>query len=308
MVSFVNKLSLFFCATRAYSLPISVMSWLVPFLLGLFNKGNIIYGIFSLLGIIILHLATNIFDDTIDYKREEILIKRGLKDSFNFQKGKCSCIFEGLLSLKQYYTISFYLFLTALIIALIFISLCGLKLLYIIIPCIILCLLYPILGCLGLGEIIVAIIFSPLIYSGVYFVMTKSFSADVLLISISTGLLSVAVLHNHMLLDYKFDTSNRKITLCRIVGNEKKSLFLLGIIIFLSYFNIFLLVWIEKLNNWYMITLISLPYAISLIRIMSKHIKNPYEDDFLTKFKLPQNLLTYYTILLCIAIILSERT
>ncbi len=301
-----NVFMTFFTATRAYSLPISIMSWFVPFLLGIFSGGNVYYGLVSLFGIIVLHLATNIFDDAIDYTREKKLIDLKIKNKFNFQAGKCACIFDGILSLKQYYMISFVLFLFSLLFAFAFMYLCGLKLLFVIIPCIFICLLYPVLGCLGLGEVLVSIVFSPLIYSGVYYVMTGVYSYDILLLSISTGLLAVAVLHNHMLLDFRFDLTNRKITLCRLVGSEKKALVLLGIFIILSYLNLVFLVFFKDFSFWYLLPLITIFQAVNLIKVMYNYIGSPNSENFLNNFKLPQNLLTSFTILLCIAIVADK--
>ncbi len=319
--------SIWFMALRVYSLPISIMSWLVPFLFAAINKGNIIYGFISLIGIIILHLATNLFDDTIDYLREKHAIDKGLKENFNFQKGKCFHIFNNDLTIKDYIIVSFLLFFIAFLIAIFFLNIYGIKLLFIIIPSIVLCLLYPILGCLGLGEVIVAVVFSPLLYLGVYFVMTGVFSLNVLVISISTGLLSVAVLHNHMLLDFEYDETNRKTTLCRICKTRKNALRLLGFIIFSAYLNIIIWVILKVLNPFYLTVLLSIPTAITLYKVMYIHINNPNEEikrnifmgslksvdkaideqkNFLLKFVIVRNLLSFFTSLIIISIILTE--
>ncbi len=327
MHKLLKKIQLWKAALRAYSLPISIMSWFVPFLYAVFQNGNIINGIIALLGIIALHLATNIFDDAVDYIREKKEIEKGTKKHFNFQKGKCECIFKGYLSVEQYFNAAFFLYFISFLIGLYFIYIQGTKILYIIIPSIILCLSYPLLGCIGLGEIIVAVIFSPLLYLGVYFVMKGCFSLDVLIISVSTGLLSVAVLHNHMLLDFKYDTENRKTTLCRLCGTEQKALYLLGIIIAGAYANIIIWAAAGHLNICYLITLLSLPAAVILYKIMKIHIKTPdkkikrsifmgplkelekideKQQNFMLKFLIVRNLLTLFTVLLCIAIILTE--
>ena len=327
MRGIIDKFALWFMALRGYSLPISVMSWLVPFLFASLNGGNILYGIIALFGIIILHLATNIFDDTVDYIRAKNDIDRGLKSDFNFQKGKCFFIFNNDLTIKDYIRASLILFIFSMLIALFFIYIYGIELLLIIIPTIILCILYPLLGCLGFGEIIVALVFSPLLYLGVYFVMTGSFSADILLISISTGLLSVAVLHNHMLLDFECDKINRKTTLCGICKTKQRALYLLGIIIFCSYLNICICVIFKLLSPYYLISLFSLPTAITLYKVMNIHIENPETEivknifmgntkeiekapknqrNFLLKFIIVRNLLSLFTLLICISVILSE--
>ena len=277
------------------------MSWLVPFLYSSISGGNRFFGLICLFGIVLLHMATNIFDDAIDYTREKKKIDKGEKNDFNFQSGKCIYIFNGELSLKQYYMIAFCLFFIATIIGIYFIYTLGIKLLCIIIPTAILCLLYPILGSLGLGEIVVAIIFSPMLYLGVNFVMTGHFDINILILSISTGFLVISVLHNHMLMDYKLDEKNRKITLCRLCGSEKNAHKLLGIIIAFAYIN--LLIWVSTgiLSIYYLLPFVSIPFAIKLY----KDMKNP-KIDFLSKFLLPEKLLSLFTLLLCISIVLDK--
>ena len=324
---FLKKLSYWTIALRVYSLPISVMAWIIPFTYSLSNGGNIKYGFIALIGIIILHLASNLFDDTIDYLIARKKIKQGILDCFNFQEGKCYCIFNNLLSIKDYIIACIILFLTAGIIGLYFLNIYGLTLLYILIPAIILCLTYPILGSLGFGEIIIAIIFAPLLYIGTYYVMSASFSNIILMLSISTGLLTVAVLHTHMLLDYKLDTKNRKITLCRICKSEQNSYILLCFFIIGAYFNIFILCNLNYLSPIFYLTYLSLPTAFTLLKVMKIHIKNPKKEiepnifmgdtkaiknieesqrNFLLKFLIVRNLLSFFTILLCISIVISR--
>ena len=314
-------------ALRCYSVPISVMSWVVPFIFALLSGGNVFLGILALIGIVIVHLGTNLFDDITDYVREKSKIEKGLKTDFNFQKGKCAFLINGDLSLKQCILICFTLFLIGIIIGLYFYFLWGISIMFVVIPAVILCLLYPILGCLGLGEIIVAVIFSPLLYSGVFFAMTGKFSFDILILSISTGALVVGILHNHMLLDYKYDTTNRKITLCRVSGSEKNALILLGVFSFIPYINLLFWVISGKLGVWYLLPLITICNAIMLLNVMNTHIKNPDEPikynifmgsakraekmpeiqrNFLFKFLTAQNLLVSFTIVLCVSIVLDN--
>ena len=327
-MEFLKKFQIedWFIAVRGYSLLISFTSWAVAFLYSFLQQGNIIYGIVSLIGILILHMATNIFDDTIDYEAGKKSIEQGLRNNFNFQPAKCALIFNKTFSIEQYKKASFILFTLAIIIAVFFIKIYGFELLKILIPTFILCILYPILGCLGFGELIVALIFSPLLYLGVNYVMTGYYSFELLFISISTGLLSVAVLHNHMLLDFNFDEANRKTTLCRLCRNKMNALYLLGIIITLAYLNIIILVILKQLSIYYLLVLMSLPTAIILYRVMNIHINNPEkkikynilmgdisaakkaddeQKDFLLKFIIMRNLLNFFTILICIAMVLT---
>ena len=324
MAEIINKIKLLFAACRGYSAPTSILSWLIPFVFCALNGGNILYGILVFPGILALHMGVNIFDDCIDYIKELNDINSGKKHSFNFQKGKCEYIMNGSLSLKSSFIIAFALFFIAILTGQFFINIYGLKLIMIIIITAILCLFYPILGCFCLGEIIVGTIYSVLLYSGISIVMTGNINSQLLIISVSTGMLVVNVLYNHMLLDYKVDTTNRKITLCRLCGNENNALILQILIISLAYINILIQCAMNNLPYLYLTVFITLPYAIVLIKNMKLHIKNPNaqteksffnipefiinkipdnQKSFIIKFLMAENLLYTFAIVLCILII-----
>ena len=54
--------------SRVYSVPMSIMSWLVIFVYAYLNSGNVFYGFLALIGICLVHLGTNVLDDFLDYK------------------------------------------------------------------------------------------------------------------------------------------------------------------------------------------------------------------------------------------------
>ena len=112
-----------------------------------------------------------------------------------------------------------------------------------------------------------------------------------------------------MLLDFKIDTSSRKLTLCRILKTEKNALGLLFFLVFFAYINIINIIKMKNYNLIYILPIFSIPSAYILIREMSKHIKNKEEitkEEFLKKFLLPQKLLVTFSILLGIALILDK--
>ena len=65
----MEKIIFWFECLRAYALPMSIMAWVIPFVFGYTNNGNVFYGLLALVGIVCIHLATNLFDDIIDYKK-----------------------------------------------------------------------------------------------------------------------------------------------------------------------------------------------------------------------------------------------
>ena len=306
-----DKINTFLVLTRAYSLPISVMSWLIPFLYAAVSGGNILYGIAALTGIVLLHSASNLFDDIIDYYRELQKIKQGKQTDFNFQKGKCCCIIENKITFKQACIIDFVLFAASAAIGLFFLFIYGVKLLYIIIPAAILCLFYPIAGCFGLGEIILSIIFAPLLYSGVYFVMNGGFSYEVLFLSAASGFITISILINHSLLDYRYDKADRKITLCSISGGGEVSLLILAVTALCGYLSLIAAVFTGFLSVIYLLPLITLPFLYRLIKEMHAYIKTgaglENNEQFLKKFMLAQNLQISFTAAAALSIILAYR-
>ncbi|MFQ8627068.1 MAG: hypothetical protein ACLSA2_11765 [Candidatus Gastranaerophilaceae bacterium] len=87
----VEKICFWLKNSRIFSLPMTLLSWLVIFVYSLKFNGNVINGLAALVGIACAHLATNLFDDYMDYK----------KLSDNSQKCKCAYIKEGYATLDD---------------------------------------------------------------------------------------------------------------------------------------------------------------------------------------------------------------
>ena len=64
----LNKILFWLNNARLFSLPMTLMSWIIIFTYSLKEGGNVINGILALIGIAFAHLATNLFDYYIYYK------------------------------------------------------------------------------------------------------------------------------------------------------------------------------------------------------------------------------------------------
>lgn len=330
----MNKLServiFWFNAARGYSSPISILSWSVPFVFGISAGGNSFYGILALIGIVLVHLGVNLFDDVIDYYLEQrnIRIGKSSVDSLNLQKGKCQYIIEGIATLLSTLLVALSFFAVAVIIGTYLTLMCGWPVVAIVLLTGILCILYPVLTYFALGEFVVGFIFAPMLYMGTYFVMTKSFSLEIMLISISTGLLTVGLLHTHTFMDYDFDLKNNKKTLCALLGTKDRAVTAQGVILLLAYLNIVICVLLALIPKTMLLTLFSIPTAVSLYKLLRLHVEDPeivvkrrfwmgpmenWEsikknnlESFMIKFLLARNVMMVFTIFVCIAKILSE--
>jgi len=293
-------MDLFIRCTRAYSLPMSVMAWIIPFVFGVFAKGNILYGLLALIGIAFAHLGSNMFDDFIDYKRH-------LKENNQLQKGKCSYFLNNELSQKKFFIIMVICFVVALAAGLFFIFVYKFPIAILMAVAGALCLIYPRSSYFGVGELIIGVIFSPLAFTGVYYVMAQSYSLPLLWLSIPFAIMVVALLYAHSFLDFNYDVSDGKKTLCVLCGNKEEAYRLLVFLIITAYFLIFAGVTLYILPPVYFLTYLSGFWAMKLFKGLQNYIdKEPCnEKEFLEVFNKAQALTVVFTLLVILCSVLS---
>ena len=302
----MNKLLFWFNYTRAYSLPMSVMAWSIPFAFGCFNKGNILYGIIALVGIICAHLGANLFDDIIDYKN---YLKSKEKKSFvNLKKGKCQCFCDNSLTMKTAVKTTCLLFLIAIVVGLFFIKIYMLPIILLMGITGVLALIYPIAGRIGLCETIIGTIFSPLLFTGVYYVMTATISAKLLWLSFSFALVTITLLHTDFFLDYTTDKKDGKKTFCTISGSKNNAYYLYLFIIFLIFASIFMGVHLKIFSVKYFLIFLAIPFALNsakkLMKFIEKDIEN--EKDFMSAMNATQSFIAIFSILCIVTFYLTR--
>ncbi len=265
----MNTIIFWLKAARVYTMPMTIMSWLIVFVWALSDGGNIPLGILTLFGILLAHLGTNLFDDYLDYKK-------GVENVQNL-KEKCWYLKSGEATLPQTLAVVCIYFGFAALIGLVLTLKVGIGVAIIAFLAGILCLFYSPCTYIGLGEVLVGLLFSPFLYLGTYYVMTHGFSKELMLVAISTGLLVVGVLYTHMIIDFDNDKKDNKITLCRILKNKKNSLILLTLMTVGAYVNIGILIWLKILSLKFLLVFLSLPNAYELIRLMIIHVYEPID-------------------------------
>ena len=169
--------------SRVFSLPMTVFSWLVAYSYAVKNSGNLWFGLLALAGICLAHLGANTLDDLFDYKS---LIKRVDFDKKeylkNTQKTKCRYIVSGMLNESDVVSIILTYFGLAGLIGLFFFIRCGTPVLYYGIGAGIIILLYSFLSRIRMSEIAIALVYGPLLFGGVIYVMTKIISSEVFIL------------------------------------------------------------------------------------------------------------------------------
>lgn len=280
-----------FTISRGYSAPMSILNWLVAFVLIMKFEpsANVLYGLIALLGILFAHLGTNLFDDCIDY------ILKVPK-----QKCKTEYLDSGYTTIKTVFLVTFMYFLIALSVGIFFFIKFGLPVLYLCLPVLIMILLYPKLNNYALGELAVGLCFGVLLFAGLCYVMTGMFNNSIIIISIPVSLLTVAVLYNHALMDFDFDKESSKYTLCQFLRTKENALIGLMGFYFAAFGCTFWLIIKHIIPVWFLVVIVLFPLIIKLYISMKKYISSEEHStgDFLINFKLARNISVFYNLIL----------
>ena len=319
----LNKMTTVLECSRIFSLPMTIMSWLIIFTYSVLVAGNALYGFLALIGICFAHLAANVFDDYFDYKtlirQVDFNKKEYLKNS---QKTKCRYIISGLVRPKEIFVLAFiYLFIAILTGAFLFIK-CGIGVLYYAIIGGIIVLLYSFLSKIRLSEVAVGIAFGPALFGGVYYVIAKTFSWEVFILSIPSMIVTIILLYIHTVMDFDYDIKEGHYTLANSFNSQLDSLVILKWLIILAYIAPILLCIFDILDWQVFLVWLTIPLAIDLYKSLVEFSTNPDSipehkwyhfpmenmlgaPSFMIRIYQSRNLMIYYSILLIISIILA---
>lgn len=277
--------------SRIFSLPMAILSWLVIFIYALKNGGNILNGIVALIGISFAQLATNLFDDYIDYKNLPP----------NSQQAKCSYIKEGKATLKDVLkVVIFYLSISCLT-GLFLLFRCGLSVIWLALIGGIIVLLYSKLSQKGFSEVAVGITFGPLLFEGVYFVMTGHFSLDVFIMSLAVVMFTIGLMYTHTVLDFEGDMCSHKKTLVCRLGDKKKAINGVFIVYGLGY--LFTLILAHSMHNYDILaTFVLIPLVFNLRNSLKSFECGEDKKEFYFRLLKARNLMVFYSIILTLAI------
>ena len=314
--------------SRYFSLPMTIMSWLIVFVYSITNSGNIFYGILTLIGICFVHLGTNLADDFVDYK----YLMKSLnfdEESYlqNSQKTKCRYLINGLISEKQMLLIILTFFGLGSLIGLYLFLKCGMGIFYFALIGAIIVLLYPFVSRICLSEVMIALAYGPALFGGVYYAMTGTYSTDILILSIPSTIVTVILSYIHTIMDYEFDLHEGHMTIANRFDSQLDSLIVLKWLLISAYLSVILLC-IPDIVDWQVfLVFLTIPLAIDLYKSLAIFSENPEEvpdkkwyhfpmenwnileerDEisFMMRMYQSRNLMIYFSLFLILGIILS---
>lgn len=223
----------------------SLMQSLMPAILAAvlsygYGQYSILSALLAIIGVCAAHLSMNLLDDYFDYKADmhkdrEQVVRRGIKA----YTAKYPYLTDGSTTLRE-------LRMAIAVFSLVALA-CGAVLTvqrgwYILIPALlagILGFFYsapPIKFCYwGMGEIIIGIIFGPLLMLGTCWAATGTNNCSILSFAVPVGLLVINILYTHSFIDLEGDQASDKLTLAGLLRYPKAKLTMSFILNFLPF-------------------------------------------------------------------------
>lgn len=319
----LERITTFMECSRVFSLPMTIMSWLVIFTYASLVAGHTRYGLLALIGVCFAHLATNVLDDYFDYKSLIKQVNFNKQEYLkNSQKTKCRYLISGLIRVQDILILGIVYLIIAGLIGLFFFIKCGIGVLYFALIGGLIAISYSFLSKIRLSELAVGITYGPALFGGIYYVMTKTYSTDALLLSIPSMIVTIILLYIHTVMDYEFDLNEGHKTIANSFDSQLDSLVVLKWLLILAYTTPILLCIFDILDWQVFLVWITIPLAVDLYKSMMDYSVNPesipehkwyhfpMEDmrgapAFMTRMLQSRNLMIYYSLILSIAIVLG---
>ena len=258
-----SKINSWILASRPRTLPAALVPVMVGSALAIY-QGIFFpaYSIVALLCSILIQIGTNFTNDLYDHLKGSDTKER---------KGPLRVLASGLISVNEMKWGIFLVFFTAFLLGLYLVYSVGLVILWIGILSIIAGLAYTAgpfpLAYNGLGDLFVFIFFGIVGTVGTYYLHSQQFTFLAFLISLPVGALITNILIVNNYRDIEEDKTAGKNTLAVLLGREF-SRYEYVFFILISFFVPFLLHFKYDFNIWIFLPYITLPIAITLVKMI----------------------------------------
>ncbi len=125
------------------------------------------------------------------------------------------------------------------------------------------------LGFKGLGELVIFIMFGPLLMTGIHYACTGEITSEIVLLSVAVGLLVTNIVYSHSVMDADYDIKVGKRTMAHLMGSRKWQIFLSGVFNIVPYILIVAGVATGELHWVYLLTLLLLPVSVWLVKSLA---------------------------------------
>jgi len=329
----MNKLYFWLWNARWVALPQSILPALVAICLA-HTSPNFSWGmaVLAVFGVAFGHLGINLLDDFFDYKKDNQAVRDRLNSTgIRARIAKCHYITSGEVSIRQLFWVASILCGIALLLGMIIFFERGKIILIISVITAFLGLCYsgrPFrFSYHGMGELVIGLVFGPLLMWGVYVSAGGLDYSQLFFISIPIGLLVTNIVYTHSIIDFEADKAMNKRTLAVLLNRKSLMNIISFLFIFFPFIVVLIGIFLQILSLWYLFVFLVFYMAITLFRyillfqrnaqqkIKPKWWMGPMEnwknieaagiDWFMIRWYLARNLITFFCIFTIFASLLS---
>ena len=268
----MGKIRFWFSNARPISLPQSMLPALTAVALSAgLGSFSWIAAVACVIGVMFAHLGMNLLDDWFDYyKGSGEARKKVASEGFRGRMTKFPYLTSGEATPKQLILAAGAFLAVAALMGIIVFIIRGKMILWWMLAGFIIGYSYsggPLkLGFRGLGELVIFIMFGPLMMTGVYYAITGEMTPKIAWLSTAVGLLVTNIVYTHSVLDAIPDKKMGKFTMAHLMGSDKGMLFLSFLLNVVPYVLVVVGVALEQLHPAYLAALVVLPLSIWLFR------------------------------------------
>ena len=271
---------------RPISLPQSMLPAITAVALSYGNEEfSWIAALAALVGVMFLHLGMNLLDDYFDYRvgsaeaRKEVV-----GEGFRGRMTKYPYLTSGEATVKQLVKAIFCFLGIAAAMGVVVFAIRGGMILIWAVAALIIGASYsggPLkLGFRGLGELVIFVMFGPLMMSGVYYSVTGVVDWKIWLLSTAVGLLVMNIVYSHSVLDAVPDKKMGKTTMAHLMGGKEGQMTLSTFVNVAPYLIVALGVVLGMLNIAFLTVVLVMPVSLWLVgslRDFVNHKDTPLE-------------------------------
>lgn len=273
-----NKISFWVKNARPISLPQSLLPALTAVAL---SYGGIefswIAAIASVIGVVFLHFALNLLDDWFDYKVGSAEARTKVaNEGFRGRMIKYPYLTSGEATHSQLLKAVMAFLLVAASMGGIVVAIRGWEILWWVAAGLIIGVSYsggPLkLGFRGLGELVIFLMFGPLLVTGVYYAITGAMDWKMGCLSIAIGLLVTNIVYSHSVLDSVPDAKMGKKTMAHLMGSAKGQIAFSAFLNTAPYLIVVAGVALGQMHPAYLAVLLVLPVSLWLVRSLNDFV------------------------------------
>ena len=280
----MSKIKFWIDNARPISLPQSMLPALTAVALSVgAGSFSVVAAIASVIGVICLHFGMNLLDDWYDYKVGSAEARKTVaNEGFRGRMTKYPYLTSGQATPKQLLHAVLCFFALAAAMGVVVIAIRGWMILGWMAAGLLIGVSYsgwPLkLGFRGLGELVIFMMFGPLMMTGVYYAVTGTMDWKITWLSIAVGFLVTNIVYSHSVLDAIPDKKMGKKTMAHLMGSAKGQIFFSAFLNTVPYLMVIVGVVLGQLHPAYLAVLVMLPVSLWLVKSLNAHVKGEETD------------------------------